>query len=209
MRDLVPRNVSSAPRKVSVTPWSTYVHAAVSLPPKEEVVKETPKKKPTKKDSVSPSPVAHSKEVMPLSPFMFSPVEEEGRNTPSISEFPHESIQLPRRNHGKFPKTIPVKSAIEVFEEFITDFSSEEKECVRATYNGPDWPGQKDNRVRRLSKPAVEPSLYKSFTISNQSYLLPPHGAFATTVHHNRFLVGLPSFTAPRVTPVFQYFRGC
>ena len=202
----MPRSFSASPRKVCVTPWSTYVHAsAVSLPAKDEV-KKTPKRK-TKKDSVSPSPVAHSKEPAPLSPFAFSPVREEGTETPSITDFPHESIQLPKRNKCTAASK-PIKPAIEVFEEFIASLSLEDKESVRATYNGPDWPGTRRTRAKKEESRPVEASVYKSFTISNQSYLLPPQAAFSTTIHHNRFLIGLPSFSAPQV-PVFQYFRGC
>jgi len=203
----VPRTTSYSPRKISsVTPWSTYVHASATLPPRKEEFKETPKRKP-KKESVSPSPVAHSKEPAPLSPFVFSPVKEEERNAPFITEYPHESVQLPRRNNVAITK--PVKPAVEVFEEFIAKLPLEDKERVRATYNGPDWPGRRLARMRPESKPpTAEPSVYKSFTISNQSYIFPPQGSFTTTIHHNRFLVGLPSFSAPQI-PVFQYFRGC
>ena len=179
MRDLVPRK---APERKTMTPWTTYVHAA-------PCIHKTPTKAPKKRQSVSPSPVPHSK-----SPVVFSPVGEE-RDTPSLIECPHESTQLPKRTVGTSTRA-GTKGAIDVIEEFIADLDAEAKEAVRATYNGADWPGRWKPSIPRASN-------YSRMSISNQSYLLPPVTSFVP----NRFLVGLP--VSPQViynSPVYQYF---
>lgn len=190
MRDLVPRKSPST--KNLVTPWSTYIHV-------------TPIKLPGKRRSLSPSPVAHSKSLISpiaLSPTMRRRVEkrEESSCTPSIAEYPHESTQLPPRRLRAMKKARP---AIDVIEEFIKDLSPQDKEGVRMTYNGPDWPGYLERFQRgQPSRLSLVPD------ITRQSIATSYGGG------HNRFLVGLPSLTPPplHVHPqvVYHYFpRGC
>jgi hypothetical protein len=204
MRDLVPRNQSAS--SGLVTPWSTYIGAS-------SFTHQTPTKPITKKrTSVSPSPVAHSKEPVPPSPFVFSPVDEEDRQTPSIIEFPHESIQLPKRaGSSQKREGASKKSPMDIIEEFISTLSLEEKEAVRATYNGPDWfkpkpklPITKDgNRMTLASSQHYQfipphPQTFSSYPI----YQPPP----------NRFLASLPMALSPQVIypPQVHYFpRGC
>ena len=197
MRDLVPRK--SPIKKNTVTPWSTYIHV-------------TPIKLPKNRPSLSPSPVAPSRSPVPPSPMLFGPTarqKDSDRETPSILEYPHESTQLPRRSRHQIRKA---RAPIEVIEEFIKDLSLEQKEAVRSTYNGPDWPGRKLCSAR----PSLVPSEYggrKSMAISSVSTLLPP--LYASSIHapSNRFLVGLPTLTPPpAIAPqvVYHYFpRGC
>jgi hypothetical protein len=186
MRDLVPRK--SPIKKNTVTPWSTYIHV-------------TPIKLP-KRPSLSPSPVAHSKSPMVMSPIALSPTmrpvgQEESSCTLSIGEYPHESTQLPRR-----PRAMKkARPAIDVIEEFIKDLPPKDKEGVRMTYNGPDWPGYLE-RFQRDRQPRL--SLVPDMT---RQSIATSYGG------HNRFLVGLPSLTPPPVhvpQVVYHYFpRGC
>ena len=113
MRDIVPNTIE---RRGSVrTPWSTYTDV-------------TPKVS-TRRRAVSTTPRVRTK-ATPRSPSV---------STPSSGEYPtHESHQLPRRKVDS--RRRPQKSPIDILEEFIRDFEYEDKEAVRATYNGSDWP---------------------------------------------------------------------
>jgi hypothetical protein len=188
MRDLVPRK--SPARKNTVTPWSTYDHfTPIRLP-----------KLRTNRPSLSPSPVAHSKSPIPPSPVRLvnePEGEDSDRETPSILEYPHESMQLPRRT-AISRKIKSQRPPIEVIEDFIRDIPFEAKEAVRATYNGPDWPGKRPSLVGGNNRKSIA-------ALSSYSAIMPP--VFSPPVS-NRFLVGLPSYNPPQV--VYHYFpRGC
>lgn len=179
-------------RKNTVTPWSTYDHSTpIRLPRKNAI----------RRPSLSPSPVAHSKSPVPPSPVVINNQElEDDRDTPSITEYPHESMQLPRRT-AVVRKARMVRPPIDVIEDFIKDLSIEAKEAVRASYNGPDWPGKRAS----LSGPADYGSRKSIAALSSYSSIMPP--VYPTPVT-NRFLVGLPSYHTPQV--VYHYFpRGC
>lgn len=214
MRDIVPRKQPDA--RAFVTPWSTYVSASTAGPIK------TPTKQLLKnRTSVSPSPVAHSKEQTPPSPFIFSPVAEDGRSTPSITECPHESMQLPKRTLDPIRREPSVKkSPIDVIEEFIANLSVAEKEAVRATYNGVDW--HRPNK--RVTPHAPPPSTNSSFiqapvvnrrttmVLPNHSYLMPSYVPnYGVPFQQNRFLASLPVSIAPQIIypPTVYFPRGC
>jgi hypothetical protein len=192
MRDLVPRK--SPVRKNTVTPWSTYDHC-------------TPIKLPKAKNrpSLSPSPVAHSKSPIPPSPLIGGNDDERGRDTPSFTEFPHESMQLPRRTIRGPPAKI--RPPIDVFEDFISDMSPFAKEKVRSTYNGVDWP-QSSNNPQRARQSMAAMSSISTTLLPVQPYITPQTSYLGGA---NRFLAGLPSFAthqAPQI--VYHYFpRGC
>lgn len=189
MRDLVPRK--SPVKKNTVTPWSTYCHSTPIRLPR------------TKRPSLSPSPVAHSKSPMPVSPrgHLSPPHSESASETPSFTEYPHESMQLPRRTAmiGKLRKQRP---PVEVFEDFIKDLPMEAKEKVRASYNGPDWP------CRRPSLISHDQGRKSAAALSSVSTLIPQQYTYQQPM--NRFLVGLPLYCPPAPQVVYHYFpRGC
>ena len=170
---------------------------------------------------------------MPPSPFVFSPVREEDRCTPSIDLFPHESVQLPKRTiDGIRRDPSAQRSPIDIIEEFIADLSPEDKEQVRSTYNGLDW--HKRPLKTSLPLPCIvnQPSRGSvvagkqaeqtptAATMQSRQYRLPPptlmSNQFAMSMayqpqHVNRFLVGLPvPMHRPQPVVVHQYFpRGC
>ena len=168
MRELVPRER----RDVPATPWTTYVH-------------ETPNVR-KRVNSVSPSPVPHSKTPVPPSPFLLGyakvdePDESEwrkssaggsGRVTPSVDDFPHDPMQLPVKSTSR-----PVagkKSVIDILEAFIADLPPAAKENVRATYNGNGWPN---------STPAVT-----------------PHGSHTSHVNHTPQAISSSRSASPQV----------
>jgi len=126
---------------------------------------------------------------------------DDSRSTPPLEEFPkHDAVQLPRKQYIK-PKRASFgklkKSPIDVIEEFIAHLPSSDKESVRASYNGPDWPAK--------PKPTFRASVTRrtSFAPPNEQqapgmhFISPP-----TLVHaplyvqhpqHNRFLNFTPT----------------
>lgn len=123
MRDIVP----SRERRSSVrTPWTTYTDV-------------TPKVS-TRRRAMSTS-TRRGREGRP-------------RSVSSSEELPHhESTQLPRKHSVRKISRKPKPSPIDILEEFIRHLTSEDREAVRATYNGPDWPHVKAT-LRQRSKNA-------------------------------------------------------
>ncbi len=121
MRDILP----TRDRRSSVrTPWTTYTDVTPKVSRQRRAARSTSTRKTR-------------------------PVQLEHISSPSSDELPsHEASQLPRRiSSRRGSKTGIKRSPIDVIEEFIRDFSPEDKEAVRATYNGVDWP--KSNRMRK------------------------------------------------------------
>jgi hypothetical protein len=140
MRDIVPRTDRPSAR----TPWSTYAQVT----PKISKVRRT-RFKPT-----SLSPVTHSNHHDQILLTSSSDIDT-SQYTPPLDKLPsHNALQLPKRHQpstkrasfGKFKR-----SPIDIIEEFIHTLTSEDKESVRATYNGPDWPEKQTACNRRLS----------------------------------------------------------
>lgn len=119
MRDIVP----SRERRNSVrTPWTTYTDVTPKVSTRRRALSTSTRKgRKGRLQSVS------SSEDLPH----------------------HESIQLPRKRGNSKNTKKPKPSPIDVLEEFIRNLPSEDKEAVRATYNGPDWPHVKAKLKQR------------------------------------------------------------
>jgi hypothetical protein len=185
MRDILP----SRDRRNSLrTPWTTYTDV-------------TPKVS-TQRRAASTSTRKNRR------------LQPESISSPSSDELPyHESFQLPRKLSTRRGSKAGIKrSPIDIIEDFIRDLPPEDKEAVRVTYNGPDWPTANRFRKRTFVPPTVltQDPIYQHQPIAFMQHVPPVMPAFhphaMTCLDLSRGYSPPPHFISPPMTPTPNRF---